>query len=161
MGSSLEGWIKEANLSRRSNWLCCGCNRSCWFPIQPLTFSIIYLRKSWVKEWPGSFLWYKVEESKSGIMRVVSSGVLKLLVLAQFCSELLWGRHQRFHGSKFCSIFLLLFKGPLSGLRQCNSLKFVQKWWKMLFISPWKIFSFSRYLNFCHDFLVETAWLER
>ena len=28
----------------------------------------------------------------------------------------------------------------------------LQKWWKMFFISSWKLFSFSRYLNFCLDF---------
>ena len=27
-------------------------------------------------------------------------------------------------------------------------------WWKMLFISPWKLFSFLRNLRFCLDFLV-------
>ena len=43
------------------------------------------------------------------------------------------------------------FKGALSGLRQ---LKALQKWWKMLFISSQKLFSFSRYLSFCFDFLV-------
>ena len=26
------------------------------------------------------------------------------------------------------------------------------KWWKMLFISSWKLFSFSRYLSFCLDY---------
>ena len=42
-------------------------------------------------------------------------------------------------------------------------LKALWKWWKMLFISPQKLFSFSRYLNFCIDFLArsKTAWLER
>ena len=29
----------------------------------------------------------------------------------------------------------------------------LQKWWKMLFISSQKLVSFSRYLNFCLDFL--------
>ena len=29
----------------------------------------------------------------------------------------------------------------------------IQKWWKMLFISSWKLFSFSRYSNFCLDIL--------
>ena len=33
-------------------------------------------------------------------------------------------------------------------------LKALWKWWKMLFISPQKLFSFSRYLSFCLDFLV-------
>ena len=33
-------------------------------------------------------------------------------------------------------------------------LKALLKWWKMPFISPQKLFSFSRYLNFCLDFLV-------
>ena len=33
-------------------------------------------------------------------------------------------------------------------------LKAFYKLWKMLFISSWKLFSFSRYLSFCHDFLV-------
>ena len=34
------------------------------------------------------------------------------------------------------------------------SKKALQKWWKMLFASSWKIFSFSRYLDFCFDVLV-------
>ena len=33
-------------------------------------------------------------------------------------------------------------------------LTFLWKWWKMLFISRQKWFSFSRYLSFCLDFLV-------
>ena len=30
----------------------------------------------------------------------------------------------------------------------------LQKWWKMFFISPQKLFSFSRYSSFCLEFLV-------
>ena len=33
-------------------------------------------------------------------------------------------------------------------------LKALKRWWKMLFISHQKLFLFSRYLNFCLDFLV-------
>ena len=33
-------------------------------------------------------------------------------------------------------------------------LKVLLKRWKMLFISPQKLFSFSKYLSFCHDFLI-------
>ena len=33
-------------------------------------------------------------------------------------------------------------------------MKAFQKWWKMLFIPSWKLFSFSTYLSFSHDFLV-------
>ena len=33
-------------------------------------------------------------------------------------------------------------------------LKALWKWWKKLFISIEKLFLFSRYLNFCFDFLV-------
>ena len=47
----------------------------------------------------------------------------------------------------------MLFKGTLSGLRQFWQMKVLQKWWKMLFISPQKLFMFSRYLSFCLDFL--------
>ena len=32
------------------------------------------------------------------------------------------------------------------------SLKALYKWWRMLFILSWKLFSFSRYLSFCHGF---------
>ena len=39
------------------------------------------------------------------------------------------------------------FKGTLPGRRQW-------KWWKMLLISTWKLFSFSKYLSFCFDILV-------
>ena len=34
------------------------------------------------------------------------------------------------------------------------SMKALYKWWKMLFISSWKLFSFSRYLSSSLDFLV-------
>ena len=40
----------------------------------------------------------------------------------------------------------------------------LQKWWKMLFISSQKVFSFSRYLNFLSwlfGHVEKTAWLER
>ena len=33
-------------------------------------------------------------------------------------------------------------------------LEALSKWWKVLFISPKKLFSFSRYFNFCFDILV-------
>ena len=35
-----------------------------------------------------------------------------------------------------------------------SSLKALWNWWKMFFISSKKLFSFSRYLSFYHDFLV-------
>ena len=34
------------------------------------------------------------------------------------------------------------------------SMKSLWKWWEMLFISPLKLFSFSRFLNFCLKFLI-------
>ena len=34
------------------------------------------------------------------------------------------------------------------------------KWWKMLFISPQKLFSFSRYLNFYFDFGHVAKWFD-
>ena len=48
----------------------------------------------------------------------------------------------------------LFLKGALSGLRQFLGTQSPLKRWKMLFISPRKLFPFSRYLNFCLDFLV-------
>ena len=33
-------------------------------------------------------------------------------------------------------------------------LKVLWKWWKMLFMSPERLFSFTRYLNFCLEFLI-------
>ena len=42
-------------------------------------------------------------------------------------------------------------KGALSGLFAAEN---PLKWWKMLFISPQKLFLFSRYLNISLDFLV-------
>ena len=33
-------------------------------------------------------------------------------------------------------------------------LKALLKWWKILFVSPQKVFSSSRYLNFCIEFLI-------
>ena len=42
-------------------------------------------------------------------------------------------------------------------------LKALQKWWKMLFISPYKFFSFSRYLSFFLDFLImyKNVWIRK
>ena len=48
----------------------------------------------------------------------------------------------------------LFLKGALSGLRQFLGTQSPLKRWKVLFISPRKLFPFSRYLNFCLDFLV-------
>ena len=45
-------------------------------------------------------------------------------------------------------------EGTLSCLRQFLHLKDLWKWWKMLFSSRQKLFSFSRYLSFCLDILV-------
>ena len=42
----------------------------------------------------------------------------------------------------------------LSGLRKLLTIESYLKMMKMLFVSPLKLFSFSRYLNFCRDFLV-------
>ena len=44
-----------------------------------------------------------------------------------------------------------IIKAALSGLKP---LKALCKWWKMLFISFWKIFLFPRYLNVCLEFSV-------
>ena len=46
------------------------------------------------------------------------------------------------------------FKGALSGLRQFLATESPLKMMKNAFISPWKLFPFSRYLSFCLDFLV-------
>ena len=46
------------------------------------------------------------------------------------------------------------FKDPLSSLPQFLTTESPLKGWKMLFISPQKLFSFSRYLSFCLDFFV-------
>ena len=53
-------------------------------------------------------------------------------------------------------------KSAFSGLRQFLATENPLKMMKMLFISPYNLFSFSRYLNFCLDFFVgKAAWLER
>ena len=44
--------------------------------------------------------------------------------------------------------------GALSGLRQFLAAESPLKMMKNAFISPQKLFSFSRYLKFCLDFLV-------
>ena len=44
--------------------------------------------------------------------------------------------------------------GALSCLRQLLEIESPLKWWKILFISTQKLFSFSRYISFCLDFLV-------
>ena len=51
-------------------------------------------------------------------------------------------------------IFWCNFKGALTALRQFLATENPLKRWKMLFISPQKLFLFSRYLSFCLDFLV-------
>ena len=48
---------------------------------------------------------------------------------------------------------LNLIKGALSGLKQHLATESPLRMMKMLFISPQKLFSFSRYLSFCLDFL--------
>ena len=48
----------------------------------------------------------------------------------------------------------VIVKGALSGLKQILAIESLWKWWKMLFISPQKLCSFSRYLSFCLDLLV-------
>ena len=67
------------------------------------------------------------------------------------------------------------FKGPMpAGLTQFlikdalkvrhNSwqLKALYKWWKVLFIPPWKLFLFLSYLNFCPDFFGHVGkWLDK
>ena len=47
-----------------------------------------------------------------------------------------------------------LFKGALSGLRQFFAIESPLKMIKDVFISPQKLFLFSRCLNICLDFLV-------
>ena len=47
-----------------------------------------------------------------------------------------------------------LLKGGLSGLRQFLATESPLKIMKLLFTSPQKLISFSRYLGFCLDFLV-------
>ena len=44
-------------------------------------------------------------------------------------------------------------KGALPGLRQVLATECLLKMINMFFISPQKLLSFSRYLNFCLDFL--------
>ena len=46
------------------------------------------------------------------------------------------------------------FKGALSGLRQFLVIESPLRMMKNAFDSPQKLFSFSRYLSFCLDFLV-------
>ena len=50
--------------------------------------------------------------------------------------------------------YIQTVQGALSGLRQFLPIESPSEWWKTLFISPQNLFSFSRYLNFCLDFLV-------
>ena len=64
-----------------------------------------------------------------------------LLVVAMFVHSL-WSCDQN------------LIKGALSGLRQFLAIESPLKMMKNTFISPQKLFSFSRYLSFCLDFLI-------
>ena len=48
-------------------------------------------------------------------------------------------------------------KDTLSGLRQFLETESPLKWWKMLFTSPQKLFSFSTYLTFYLDFFDRVA----
>ena len=49
---------------------------------------------------------------------------------------------------------LYWLKGAFLGLRQFLATESPLKKMKNIFISPQKLFSFSRYLNFCYDVLV-------
>ena len=59
--------------------------------------------------------------------------------ISESCFELIY----------FCGI-----KGAFSVLRQFSAAESPLKWWIIFFVSPQKLFSFSRYLSFCYDFLV-------
>ena len=56
--------------------------------------------------------------------------------------------------ARSCKQPLVNARNSLSNREIYASIKILQKWWKMLFISSYKLFSLSRYLNFCVDFLV-------
>ena len=49
---------------------------------------------------------------------------------------------------------IFIVKDALSGLRRFLANETLWKWWKMVFISPQKLVSFSRYWSFWLDFLV-------
>ena len=70
-------------------------------------------------------------------------------------SKLLCGTSKGFMKA-FMKLFYenFIFKGALSGLRQFLAAESPLKMMKIFFISRQKLFSFSRYLSFCLDFLV-------
>ena len=93
--------------------------------------------------------------------------LLTEIIFTDLEGSLIYIHHISFHSSKYhrfnrnpFKLFFAKIELPLllKALSQvCNNfwqLKALYKWSKILFISPQKLFSFSRYLNFCLDFLV-------
>ena len=84
----------------------------------------------------------------------------KIVVRARFCSFSRILNPKRI--SKFSHV--CIYSSKAQGLWKLKvhsqvwdnfwQLKALLRWWKMFFISPQKLFSFSRYLRFWHDFLV-------
>ena len=61
-------------------------------------------------------------------------------------------------GQQCCTSHALIKVGLSTSQKNCFN-KTPLKWWKMLFIPPSKLFSLSRYLNFCLDFLEKTTFM--
>ena len=76
--------------------------------------------------------------------------------LSQY-SETVSKTPQNMHVCSSCNFFKARLS--LSNKKFFTLMKALLKWWKMLYISSWKLFSFSRYLNFCLYFLV--IWEKR
>ena len=71
--------------------------------------------------------------------------LLTSIDLFEFCRS-----YKRFSSG----ISLAILKSGSHLPKKFPSMKSIRKWWEVLFISPLKLFSFSRFLNFCLDFLL-------
>ena len=124
-----------------------------------LTYSRLILKNQYVRKYIP--LWY-ICRSGFSFIRIILNNVRKLTFLFQILLKIrenvpwptkfkyipMYSQYPRKYFSGKC------FKGALSGLWQSLATESPLKKMKMLFILPWKLFSSSRYLNFCFDFLV-------
>ena len=116
-----------------------------------LNFRLIIVwewRTSWTLCQKGNrIIWYKwlifckrSKNIKTRIWKYLTGGTITLKIYA-------WQTANKIQSTK-------RVKDALSGLRQVLASESPLKWWKIIFISPKKLFPFSRYWRFCLDFLV-------
>ena len=81
----------------------------------------------------------------------LDSPCLQTFDWVNFINDYLIVRQPIVFSSVLCIWLFLFLKAHFQAWEYFWQLKAWKKSWKMLFISPRKVFSFSRYLNFCLD----------